>query len=957
MTKIERKLAVLLLAVAMIVIFVPVAGTQMVYAASSGTCGNNVTWTLDNGILTISGSGPMTDFLNSDGAPWAPSDRYSVTRIVIGDGVTSIGDYAFAYCTQMTSISMGKDIKTIGKYAFYQCYQMYEITLPEGLESIRDNAFAVCAGLSTIRIPDSVTSMGTYVFNNCSSLKEITFPGGMTNIGNNMFPYCSNLETVVFAEGVRSLGYDLCKDCPNLKNVSIPSTLTNIGNNPFSYCPNLTNITVDAENPSFTVEDGVLFNKNKTKIVACPDTKDSYVIPSTVTTIGNGAFMGCKSLQSITIPSGVNDIGSYAFRDCISLQETTLPSGLTKISNEVFYDCEALETVTILGDVTFIGLGAFHGCKKLENIAIPDGVSGIYQYVFSGCESLSALTIPASITEIGMYAFDECTSLKEITFLGDAPTIDETAFYRDVIKAYYPKGNATWTESVRRNYSGTITWQPYSGSGTEDDPWQIGSEQHWNMIVEAVENGMDTSSIYFCLTDDISVTTMMGTQAHPFSGKLDGAGHTLTFNSENHPDGTAPFRYVKGAAISNLHVTGSITGTGQRASGLIGENSGTSTVTNCRVSATISGSRLISGFCIGTGDTLSITGCVFDGKITGNPDQSGCFVAWGTSGLSITDSIAAPQSDSDFTGGTFCYEGGGAPTLTNCYYIQAIGAEQGKQAHSVKAANGVDISFGSGTKYNVSKITAYEPGLEYNDVFYTGKEEQIALTMPDLSSQRKYYVASAGEFTGSGTNYTLVMPDEDVVISTESEPAISIKDAKVVLSKTAFTYNAKVQKPTIKTIKGLSLKEGTDYAAKWSNGSSKNAGTYTVTITGKGNYTGTAKATYMINKATNPLKIGAKTATIKYSKLRKKTQTLAVSKVIKFTKKADDKKTYTLVSAKKGSKSFKKYFKINKTTGKVTVKKGLKKGTYKVKVKVKAAGNANYKASAVKTVTFKVKVK
>lgn len=115
--------------------------------------------------------------------------------------------------------------------------------------------------------------------------------------------------------------------------------------------------------------------------------------------------------------------------------------------------------------------------------------------------------------------------------------------------------------------------------------------------------------------------------------------------------------------------------------------------------------------------------------------------------------------------------------------------------------------------------------------------------------------------------------------------------------------------------------------------------------------------TVIFDKYANPLKIGHKTATIRYSKLKKKTQTLAVTKVIRFTKKANDKKTYTLSSAKKGKKSFKKYFRINKTTGKVTVKKGLKKGTYKVKVKVKAAGNADYKASAVKTVTFTIKVK
>ena len=140
----------------------------------------------------------------------------------------------------------------------------------------------------------------------------------------------------------------------------------------------------------------------------------------------------------------------------------------------------------------------------------------------------------------------------------------------------------------------------------------------------------------------------------------------------------------------------------------------------------------------------------------------------------------------------------------------------------------------------------------------------------------------------------------------------------------------------------------------------KGAGTAKITISASAtaNYKAASKAiTVTVNKAANPLKISPKPATVKYSKLKKKAQNLAVTKVIKFTKDAKDKKTYTLVSAKKGSKSFKKYFKINKTTGQVTVRKGLKKGTYKVKVKVKALGNKNYKASAAKTITIKVKIK
>ena len=175
-------------------------------------------------------------------------------------------------------------------------------------------------------------------------------------------------------------------------------------------------------------------------------------------------------------------------------------------------------------------------------------------------------------------------------------------------------------------------------------------------------------------------------------------------------------------------------------------------------------------------------------------------------------------------------------------------------------------------------------------------------------------------------------------------------DASVDLSKSSFVYNGKVQKPEIVTINGYKLEEGLDYTLEWSNDSSKNAGKYYLTIHGTGLCTGSVKVEYKITKSANTLKIKAKTASVSYSKLKKKTQILAVTKVISFTKKTGDKKTYTKVSGNKK-------ITINKTNGKVTVKKGLRKGTYKVKVKVKAAGNTNFKASASKTVTFIIKVK
>ena len=209
----------------------------------------------------------------------------------------------------------------------------------------------------------------------------------------------------------------------------------------------------------------------------------------------------------------------------------------------------------------------------------------------------------------------------------------------------------------------------------------------------------------------------------------------------------------------------------------------------------------------------------------------------------------------------------------------------------------------------------------------------------------KITVSKAGETADD--NKTDDNPTADN--KTEDKP-VDISNTAVVLSASSFTFNGKVQKPTIKTVDGKALVEGTDYVIVWSNPSSKNAGTYTLTITGKGSYNGTTSAKYTINKATNPLAVKAKTAKVKYSSLKKKAQTLAVSKVVTFSKKGQGTLTYAKSSGNKK-------ITINKKTGKVTVKKGLKKGTYKVKMKIKAAGNANYKASSYKTVTFKIQVK
>ena len=204
----------------------------------------------------------------------------------------------------------------------------------------------------------------------------------------------------------------------------------------------------------------------------------------------------------------------------------------------------------------------------------------------------------------------------------------------------------------------------------------------------------------------------------------------------------------------------------------------------------------------------------------------------------------------------------------------------------------------------------------------TVKTQNVSAKADSRYDNRNYIWRDIGEgsYLEVGGDYGTKWIVNVTVIAEYASETINISNVKVVLSKNTFTYNAKVQKPTVTLTNGAVLKEGVDYTLQWSTASPKNAGTYTVTVTGIGDYTGTAKVTFMINKAANPLKVKAKTVKVKFSKGNKKIS-------------------------------------INKKNGKVTIKKGLKKGTYKVKVKIKANGNVNYKASAFKTITFKIKVK
>ncbi len=357
----KRNIVSVLLCVLLLASLLPMSA--IADTTASGTCGDNLTWTLEDGVLTISGTGKMKGYYPSNNDTTAPWGEYcsSIKSVVIGDGVTSIGYGAFYNCSNLTSV-----------------------TIPDSVSSIGNSAFRGCSSLTSVTIPDSVTSIGLWAFENCSSLTSVTIPDSVTSIGNSAFYGCSSLTSVTIGNSVRSIGVRVFYNCSSLTSVTIPDSVTSIGLCAFENCSSLTSVT----------------------------------IPDSVTGIGSGAFENCSSLTRVTIPDSVTSIGDSAFSGCSSLTSVTIPDSVTSISNYAFYNCSSLTSMTIPHGVTSISNYAFYNCSSLTSVTIPHGVTSIGEQAFCGCSSLTSVTIPDSVTSIGDYAFLWCSKLKDIAFAG-----------------------------------------------------------------------------------------------------------------------------------------------------------------------------------------------------------------------------------------------------------------------------------------------------------------------------------------------------------------------------------------------------------------------------------------------------------------------------------------------------------------------------------------------------------
>lgn len=211
------------------------ADVLMNETAANGSCGENLIWTLDSGILTINGIGEMTE------TPWT---EYAgqITSIIIKDGVASVKNNAFENFSVLTNISIPDSVKSIGDYSFHNCPKIKSISIPYGVTDIGNDAFSRCYSLANISIPQSVTSIGEWAFSRCYKLTEFVIPKSVNFIGDDAFSYCSGLTSISIPDGIASIGDWTFAECSELKNIYIPESVAYIGYSAFKDCTKLTDI-------------------------------------------------------------------------------------------------------------------------------------------------------------------------------------------------------------------------------------------------------------------------------------------------------------------------------------------------------------------------------------------------------------------------------------------------------------------------------------------------------------------------------------------------------------------------------------------------------------------------------------------------------------------------------------------------------------------------------------------
>ena len=362
---------------------------------------------------------------------------------VIVDECTKTIDYsAFADCNNLYEIEIPQGVVNIGEKAFARLDNLKNIDIPDSVTNITTLAFYRCNGLVSVQVPGSVTAIKNGTFRECNNLKKVILNEGVAKIEGSAFVFCSSLEQIKLPQSLMSIGSGAFDNCTSLISVELPDNAI-ISSDTFKECKNLSDIVISDTNNNYIVKNGILYNKNITRILCYPaGIKDTeFFVPDTVKTIGDFAFYGAKVLESINIPDSVTNIGTDAFGECSGLKEVVIPDSVTTMGEAVFYKCTSLEKVKLSVNITSPNPAVFQYCSSLKEVVLPESMKFISFFMFSYCKEITNIVLPDKLNSILSSAFQNCDNLKNITVPKNVTTIQDYAlgYYYDEQSATYKK--------------------------------------------------------------------------------------------------------------------------------------------------------------------------------------------------------------------------------------------------------------------------------------------------------------------------------------------------------------------------------------------------------------------------------------------------------------------------------------------------------------------------------------
>ncbi|MCR5793968.1 MAG: leucine-rich repeat protein, partial [Solobacterium sp.] len=841
---------------------------------------------------TVSDTGvTITKYTGSAADPVIPS-------VIGGLPVTAIGDYAFESCESIRSAVIPESVTSIGNEAFESCVNLEHITVPAGAVTIGNFAFSSCSSLTTAGpagsganiefgwteeipayafegctglqsavIPDTVTKIGKYAFDSCIGLESVTIPGSVTAVGVCAFRDCVKLEKVTIPAGVVMIGMDIFSGCTllrtagpegsgadiefgwteeipeyafygctNLTEVTIPEGITLIGWHAFYNCENLGSVTIPASVE--TIEDNAFGFMNggmvegfeiygyigtgaqryaeKFSITFIPlgtDTND-FEIESDGTSVTVKGYTGTAS--QITVPSEIDgvpvvSIARNAFRECTGLETVVISEGITSIGHYAFMDCTGLTSVTVPDSITDMGDEIFGGCTSLQYVTLPSGLTAVPDHTFSGCTALTDIVLPETVQTIGAGVFKDCTGLTSAVLPAGLESIGNSAFYHcgSLSRITIPAG----TVSIGNNaFSGcsSLTSAGPSGGGwdyefgwTEEIPANAfeGCDGLVHVIIPRTIKVIGADAFYLCGSlENITLPeglTSIGSRAFSVCSKLE---------SMEIPAGTVSIgdrAFESCNSLKEIVLPEGLTSIGSRA------------FTYCLA---------LNGVTLP--DTLESVGAdafVSCGRITAvtipaSVTSIGAY-AFGFKNLNTHEPVA---------GFTICgYAGTAAETYAHEHEITFVDL-----VRTIPDDAAADIAPQTYTGTEIRPpVTVTVDGT----VLAEGTDYTVSYENNINAGTASVTVTGKGNYKGTITREFTIKPK-----------AVS---PGVALDKTSYTYNGKQQFPAVTVKDGETvLTEGTDYEITYPAGMT-NAGTYTVNVDLKGNYSGSGAAAYTIAKA------------------------------------------------------------------------------------------------------------